>query len=72
MDRYRSAPSDGGEEVRCGWLRDGNGFPWQVVPTVLAALIADPERVGRTLTAMLGMTRLDIAGLLATADGVDA
>jgi predicted 3-demethylubiquinone-9 3-methyltransferase (glyoxalase superfamily) len=72
LDRIWDAlVADGGEESRCGWLRDPFGVSWQVVPTILPALLGDPdpERAARAQQAMLGMGRLDIAALERAADG---
>jgi predicted 3-demethylubiquinone-9 3-methyltransferase (glyoxalase superfamily) len=57
--------SAGGEEGRCGWLKDKYGLSWQVVPTVLGELLGDPDRVkaGRVMQAMLQMQKLDIQQL---------
>lgn len=66
LDRLWDAlTADGGEEGRCGWLKDRWGLSWQVVPTVLATLLggSDPEGASRALQAMLTMNRLDIAAL---------
>ena len=43
-------------------IRDSS---WQVVPTVLGALMTDPApaRAGRVMQAMLQMKKLDIAEL---------
>jgi predicted 3-demethylubiquinone-9 3-methyltransferase (glyoxalase superfamily) len=62
---------DGGTPVACGWLADKFGVSWQIVPTVLPELLADPDpaRAGRAMKAMLGMVKLDIAELKAAADG---
>ena len=59
--------TDGGEPGRCGWLTDKYGLSWQVVPPVLGELLGDPDPVksGRVMQAMLGMGKLDIAGLRA-------
>lgn len=59
--------TDGGEPGRCGWLKDKYGLSWQVVPPVLGELLGDPDpaRSGRVMQAMLGMGKLDIAGLRA-------
>lgn len=59
--------TDGGEPGRCGWLKDRFGLSWQVVPPVLGELLGDPDPVksGRVIQAMLGMGKLDIAGLRA-------
>lgn len=61
----------GGQEGRCGWLKDPWGVSWQVVPTRLAELLADPDpdRSGRALQAVFGMSRLVVAELEAAADG---
>lgn len=55
----------GGSEIRCGWLRDRWGVPWQIVPEALPRLLAhrDPAVSARVFTAMQGMVKLDIAGL---------
>jgi predicted 3-demethylubiquinone-9 3-methyltransferase (glyoxalase superfamily) len=72
VDRYwNTLTSNGGEESMCGWLKDPYGLSWQIVPTVLNDLLADPnaERAGRAMQAMLSMQKLDIARLQAAADG---
>jgi predicted 3-demethylubiquinone-9 3-methyltransferase (glyoxalase superfamily) len=71
LDRIWDAlVADGGEEGRCGWLRDPFGVSWQIVPTILPALLGDPdpERASRAQQAMLAMGRLDIAALQRAAD----
>ncbi len=61
----------GGEESMCGWLKDRFGVSWQINPTALAKLIADPdpERAERARQAMFKMRKIDIAALEAAADG---
>ena len=65
VDRYWDQLSEGGEEGPCGWLKDKYGVSWQIVPSVLPELIADPdpEKSQRAVTAMLGMKKLDIETL---------
>ena len=66
VDRLWTAlTQDGGAEIMCGWLRDKWGIPWQIVPEVLPRLMADPDPVvaGRVFAAMVGMIKLDVAGL---------
>ena len=62
VDAYWSALADGGEEGPCGWLKDRFGVSWQVVPTVLSELIADPDREKsqRVMAAMLKMRKIEI------------
>jgi len=65
VDAYWTALSDGGEEGPCGWLKDRYGLSWQIVPTALPELLADPDREKsqRVMEAMLGMGKLEIEGL---------
>ncbi|GAA1729255.1 VOC family protein [Nonomuraea bangladeshensis] len=57
--------ADGGEESQCGWLKDRWGLSWQIVPSRLPELIADPDpgRAGRAMQAMLRMGKIDIRAL---------
>jgi len=65
IDRYWDGLiADGGEESRCGWLRDRYGVSWQIIPSVLPALLDDPERAPRVIEAFLPMTRFDIDAIL--------
>jgi predicted 3-demethylubiquinone-9 3-methyltransferase (glyoxalase superfamily) len=70
VDHYWTSLSAGGEEGPCGWLKDRFGLSWQVVPSVLKELIADPDRARseRVMRAVLGMRKLVIADLQAAAD----
>jgi predicted 3-demethylubiquinone-9 3-methyltransferase (glyoxalase superfamily) len=72
IDYYWERLSDGGEEGPCGWLKDRYGLSWQVAPTGMDELFADPDprRAERAMKAMLGMRKLDIAALQSAADGV--
>ena len=65
VDRFWSVLSDGGEEGPCGWLKDRFGLSWQIVPTALTRLLADPdhEKAQRVMKAMLGMRKIEIEGL---------
>ena len=65
VDRYWDALTDGGEPGPCGWLKDRYGVSWQIVPKILAELIADPEREKsqRVMAAMLQMGKIEIAEL---------
>lgn len=72
VDRYWAAlTADGGRETQCGWCVDRFGVSWQVVPRQMGAIMSgpDPEGAARAMQAMLGMVKLDIAGLQAAYDG---
>lgn len=71
VDHYWDALCEGGEPGRCGWLVDRFGLSWQIIPAALGQLMGDPdhERAGRVRDAMLGMSKIDIAGLQAAYDG---
>jgi predicted 3-demethylubiquinone-9 3-methyltransferase (glyoxalase superfamily) len=74
IDYFWERLSEGGSEGPCGWLKDRYGLSWQVVPTGMEELFADPDpkRAERAMQAMLGMGKLDIAALRSAADGVPA
>jgi predicted 3-demethylubiquinone-9 3-methyltransferase (glyoxalase superfamily) len=67
LDRYWERLGAGGDPAarQCGWLKDRYGVSWQVLPTVLPRLLADPDpaRAARVMTALLGMTKLDLRAL---------
>ena len=65
VDRYWDALTDGGEEGPCGWLKDRYGVSWQIVPTALPRLLADPdqEKAQRVMQAMLSMKKIEIDAL---------
>jgi predicted 3-demethylubiquinone-9 3-methyltransferase (glyoxalase superfamily) len=70
VDYYWDRLSDGGQESQCGWLKDRYGLSWQIVPTAFFDMIRDhPDKVARVTKAMLGMTKMDIAGLRAAYAG---
>ncbi|HJP87115.1 MAG TPA: VOC family protein [Gemmatimonadaceae bacterium] len=49
---------------QCGWLKDKFGLSWQVVPKQMTAyLTGGDEKSQRAFQAMMGMKKIDIAGL---------
>jgi predicted 3-demethylubiquinone-9 3-methyltransferase (glyoxalase superfamily) len=71
VDYYWERLTDGGQEVACGWLTDKYGMSWQVIPNAFNEMMSDPdpEKVQRTMAAMLKMTKLDVAELQRAFDG---
>jgi len=67
VDYYWDKLSRGGDDraQQCGWLKDKFGASWQIVPTVMPAMFADPDpaKAARVMEAMLKMKKLDIAAL---------
>jgi len=71
IDYFWSKLSEGGEESRCGWLKDKFGLSWQVVPVVLIEMLADKDtaKAKRVTHAMLHMDKIDIPTLKKAYDG---
>ena len=67
VDRLWDALGDGGTPHACGWIKDRYGVPWQIVPSVLPKMLADPDpaRARRVMQAMLGIVYIDIVALYA-------
>lgn len=70
-DLWAKLTADGGEESRCGWLKDRYGLSWQIIPTALIDALGDPdpEKARRSLDAMLTMKKIDIKTLEAARNG---
>ena len=62
---WNKLTADGGQESRCGWLKDKFGLSWQIIPPVLMELMADkdPAKAGRVMQAMMKMNKIIIADL---------
>ena len=65
VDHYWSRLTDGGEEGRCGWLKDRFGLSWQVIPSAMGQFLGAPDSPGAAAAfqAMLGMRKLDLAAM---------
>jgi predicted 3-demethylubiquinone-9 3-methyltransferase (glyoxalase superfamily) len=65
IDYFWKRLTDGGQEVRCGWLKDKYGVSWQVVPTALGELLTsrDAAKSQRVMNALMQMMKLDIETL---------
>ena len=62
---WNKLTADGGEEGRCGWLKDKYGLSWQIIPSALGELMGDPDpaKSQRVMQAMLKMNKIIIADL---------
>lgn len=57
--------TDGGTEQQCGWINDKYNVPWQITPSDLPRMLADPDpaKAQRVFQAMMTMVKIDIAAL---------
>ena len=71
IDELWDKLTEGGQELRCGWLTDKFGVSWQIIPSVLGKLLHGQvrEKSGRAMQAMLQMQKIDIAALQKAYDG---
>lgn len=63
IDNYWAKLTDGGTEIRCGWLKDKFGVSWQIAPEDILKLVSHPN----AMRAMMKMVKFDIATLEAAA-----
>jgi predicted 3-demethylubiquinone-9 3-methyltransferase (glyoxalase superfamily) len=65
IDEYWEQLSQGGDESaqQCGWLKDRYGVSWQIVPTVLDAMLRGEATHDGVMNALLGMKKIEIAEL---------
>ena len=64
IDQYWDAlTANGGSESMCGWVKDKFGVSWQIVPSMMSELMADPEKGQRVMKALMQMKKLDIETL---------
>jgi predicted 3-demethylubiquinone-9 3-methyltransferase (glyoxalase superfamily) len=64
IDYYWSKLTEGGHESMCGWLIDKFGVSWQIVPSTISEMMADPEKAARVVKACMNMKKLDMETLL--------
>lgn len=72
VDHFWDRLGEGGDPRarQCGWLKDRYGVSWQVVPTIVDALIGDGSpRSERATQALMRMKKLDIGALQRAAEG---
>ncbi len=71
-DRLWNAIIDnGGQASQCGWCKDKWGLSWQITPRALMDAISnpDPAAAKRAFSAMMEMTKIDIATIDAAVRG---
>ena len=60
---WENLTADGGSEGSCGWLKDKFGVSWQIVPTILPALLSNPGKAQNVMQAYMKMKKFDIKAL---------
>lgn len=73
IDHYWDALSAVPEAEQCGWLKDGFGLSWQVVPTALEEVLSQgtEEQSARVVQAFLKMKKFEIAELRRAYEGAE-
>jgi predicted 3-demethylubiquinone-9 3-methyltransferase (glyoxalase superfamily) len=71
VDELWEKLSEDGQNSQCGWLKDKFGLSWQVVPSALIKMLQDKDaaKSARVMSAMMQMTKIDIAKLQRAFDG---
>ncbi len=67
---WNAVVGNGGRESACGWCKDRWGVSWQITPRVLLeAMAAGGPEAERAFTAMMDMTKIDVAAIEAARRG---
>lgn len=64
IDYFWEKLTEGGEESMCGWLKDRFGVSWQIVPKILAEMMADPVKAEKAVKAFSSMRKFKIEKLM--------
>jgi predicted 3-demethylubiquinone-9 3-methyltransferase (glyoxalase superfamily) len=74
IDYYWDSLSAVPDAEQCGWLKDRFGVSWQIVPSILGALLGGgtKEQTARATEAFLRMKKFDIAELKRAYEGAEA
>ncbi|MES2881313.1 MAG: VOC family protein, partial [Bacteroidota bacterium] len=62
---WEKLTANGGQESRCGWLKDQFGVSWQIIPPVLGEMHNDKNaaKAAGVMQAMMKMNKIIIADL---------
>lgn len=62
-DYWKKLTADGGSEGPCGWCKDKFGVSWQIVPRSFNAMMDDPVKSDKIMSALIKMKKPDLAAL---------
>lgn len=65
IDHYWYRLCEGGQEGSCGWLKDKYGVSWQIVPSILSSLVADPTKSAKVMATFNQTRKFQIEQLTA-------
>jgi len=60
---WNTLTANGGQESRCGWLKDKFGVSWQIIPKILGKLMSNSAKAQKVMGAVMTMNKFDIAAL---------
>ena len=70
---WNAIVGNGGQTSACGWCKDKWGLNWQITPRVLTEAMAEGGAVAQAaFTAMMDMTKIDVAKIEAAVSGARA
>ena len=60
---WEKLTQNGGQESRCGWLKDKFGLSWQIVPKALGEMLGDknPVKAKNVMQAMMQMGKIEVS-----------
>jgi len=61
LDRVWDGLLAGGTPQQCGWLADRYGLHWQIVPSNMSEIMADPAKAKAAMTEVFKMVKIDVA-----------
>ncbi len=64
IDYYWNRLTEGGQESRCGWLKDKFGISWQIIPSVMGELMSNRAKASGIMAEVLQMKKIDLQTLL--------
>ena len=63
IDHYWHHLGVGGNHSNCGWLNDKYGIFWQITPSFMPQIMADPSMCSRVIPLLRSMTKINIKDL---------
>ncbi len=60
---WEKLTENGGQESRCGWLKDKFGLSWQIIPKALGEMMGDknPVKAKNVMQAMMQMGKIEVS-----------